>query len=77
LNRRNLLKLLSLGVVGHTLDIDKLLWVPGQKTIFLPPYKPGISMAQIISIEMERIIPKLKMLFERDDLFYRALNKDE
>jgi hypothetical protein len=23
--------------LGHTLDLDKLLWVPGEKTIFLPP----------------------------------------
>lgn len=36
MNRRQLLKLITFGVVGHTLDIDRLLWVPGQKTIFIP-----------------------------------------
>lgn len=44
MNRRELLKLLSLGVVGHTLDIDRLLWVPGEKTIFLPAPKQVIYM---------------------------------
>lgn len=36
MNRREFIKLLALGVVGQELDIDRLLWVPGQKTIFLP-----------------------------------------
>ena len=37
LNRRGFLALLGLGTAGAmTLDIDKLLWVPGKKTIFLP-----------------------------------------
>lgn len=39
LSRRNLLKLIASGVVGHTLDIDRLLWVPGEKTIFIPSLK--------------------------------------
>lgn len=36
MNRRKFLELFALGVAGHTLDIDRLLWVPGQKTIFVP-----------------------------------------
>lgn len=36
MNRRELLKFISLGVIGHTLDLDKLLWIPGEKKIFLP-----------------------------------------
>lgn len=43
LNRRNFLRLLALGVVGHELDIDRLLWVPGSKTIFIPS-KAQISL---------------------------------
>lgn len=70
MNRRQLLKLLALGVVGHTLDIDRLLWVPGQKKIFLPA--TGISYADIVAIELERITPHIRTLFERDDVFYNT-----
>lgn len=41
MNRRDFLaRLLSSAAgaaVASTLDLDKLLWVPGEKTIFLPP----------------------------------------
>lgn len=37
MNRRDMLKLFTSGVVGAmVLDPEKLLWVPGEKTIFLP-----------------------------------------
>lgn len=40
MNRRGFLKALLSGTAGavaaHTLDLDRLLWVPGEKTIFLP-----------------------------------------
>jgi hypothetical protein len=39
MDRRAFLTLLSSGALGaaaHTLDLDKLLWRPGAKTIFLP-----------------------------------------
>jgi hypothetical protein len=42
MNRRDWLKLFSTGVVGAlVLDPEKLLWVPGEKTIFLPPVLPA------------------------------------
>lgn len=69
MNRRELLKLFALGIVGHTLDIDRLLWVPGQKKIFIP--SGNISMSNIIAVELECLLPKVKFLFERDDTFYR------
>lgn len=76
-NRRGFLRLLALGVVGHELDIDRLLWVPGQRTIFLPTKAHrGLTESQIIAIELERIMPKIVTLFERDDTFYKLLNKD-
>lgn len=38
LSRRGFLQLISTGTIGAaTLDLDRLLWVPGRKTIFLPP----------------------------------------
>ena len=72
MNRRQLLKLLALGVIGHELDIDRLLWVPGAKKIFIPS---SISMSEIVALEIERITPHLRTLFERDDMFYRAISE--
>lgn len=41
MDRRSFLKWLTGTAVGvalaPTLDLDKLLWVPGEKTIFIPP----------------------------------------
>lgn len=74
MNRRALLKLLATGALGHVLDVDKLLWVPGAKTIFLPSLTK-LTESQIIAIELERILPKIKVLFERDDTFFEALSK--
>lgn len=37
MNRRAFLKTLAAAVAGATLDPEKLLWIPGQKKIFLPP----------------------------------------
>lgn len=38
MKRRSFLRaLLGSAVAAHELDIEKLLWVPGQKTIFVPP----------------------------------------
>lgn len=37
MDRRHLLRLLASGLLGSTLDVDRLLWVPGAKRIFLSP----------------------------------------
>lgn len=74
MNRRNFLRLLAAGIVGHELDIDRMLWVPGAKKILLPS-KLGLSTAQIISSEMERIIPTIHTLFEKDDMFYQTIGR--
>ena len=78
MNRRAFLRLLALGVAGHSLDVDRLLWIPGEKTIFLPPVGidgKGLSYSQIVDAEMHRILPKLASIFEQDDLFYTLLTK--
>ncbi len=36
IDRRSFLRVLLAGAAGVVLDPEKLLWVPGQKTIFLP-----------------------------------------
>lgn len=44
MNRRRFLEMLTAGAFGAlTLDVDKLLWVPNAKTIFVPPVaKPAV-----------------------------------
>ena len=78
ISRRSLLKLLASGVIGHTLDVDRLLWVPGQKTIFLPSTHI-LTESQIVAKYMEIYFDteKLRKLFERDDTFYKAIIWDK
>lgn len=73
LSRRNFLKfLVATGILSHELDLEKLFWIPGEKKIFLP--SPGISISQIVAIEMERILLHIKYLFEQDHMFYQTLD---
>jgi len=72
MNRREWLKLMLTGAAGLTLDVDKLLWIPGQKKIFIPSDK-SLSYSQIVIAEWERIMPNIDKLFDRDDTFYRAI----
>ena len=45
MNRRDMLRLFTSGAVGAmVLDPEKLLWVPGEKTIFLP--SPAVIAAE-------------------------------
>lgn len=64
-----------MGLVGHTLDIDRLLWVPGAKKIFIPSASQVrfFSSSMIVEIEMNRIASKLRLLFERDNTFYTTI----
>jgi hypothetical protein len=75
MNRRDFLKLLLSAPIAYELDIDKLLWIPGKKTIFLPPPKKILTITEIWEAELARIGPKIATLFERDDLFYKVLDK--
>ena len=36
-------------------------------------YKPALTETQILAIELQKLIPGLKTLFERDDVFYSAI----
>ena len=76
-NRRDFLRLLASGVIGTIasaeLDIDRLLWVPGEKTISIP--SGHLSEAQIVATELERISSQITSLFYRDDTFYDLLSE--
>jgi len=62
MNRRNLLKLMGLGIIGAQYNIDQLLRITGQKTIFItsPSKYPWIRelsnyKAAIIKTEINKI----------------------
>lgn len=42
MDRRRFLSLLAASAAGLALDPERLLWVPGQRTIFLPALKPSL-----------------------------------
>lgn len=63
-----------MGVIGHELDIDKLLWVPGKKTIFLPSSSP-LSYSSIVAAEWERMVPRIRTIFEMDNAFYKVFKE--
>ena len=82
MDRRSFLRLLSSGtvgaIVGAELDIEKLLWVP-KPMITIPAMRmgPAITLEQIIDAELTRLGPMLQTLFDRDDHFYKVLEKME
>lgn len=77
MNRRAFLQLLSSGAVAYTLDVDKLLWIPGQKTIFLPPEGKILSYTTILDTHLHLYHNIVKDIFKQDDLFYKAIHKGQ
>ena len=76
MNRRSFLRLLVIGAIAETIDVERLLWIPGQKTIFLPKTIHHPSYSEIVALELERMVPHIKVLFERDSIFYNLLEKE-
>lgn len=74
MNRRDLLKFLISTPIASVIDYEKLLWIPGEKTIFIPSPK-GLTATQILALELERILPGLEKLFQRDDSFYKVISQ--
>lgn len=75
MHRRDFLKFLLSTPIALTLDVDKLLWVPGEKTIFIPPARSILNESAIIEAELARIAPFVHTLFDRDDVFYKIFDK--
>lgn len=74
MDRRRLLKLLALGVVGLELDIDRLLWVPGEKKFFIPTGNLAQEFNRLIDLQVQRNLTELLQLFERDYRFFTMIN---
>lgn len=73
MNRRFFLKAVASGLISSQLtDLDRLLWIPGEKTFFLPTIHAP-SPSEIIALELERILPNIINIFEQDDLLYSSI----
>ena len=75
MNRRQLLKTLVAGLATTVIDPEKLLWVPGEKKIFILNGIRRPTEAEILALEWERVIPQIRNLFERDSYFYSQIAK--
>lgn len=69
--RRRFLQLLSAGLIGASVDVDRLLWVPGARTYLLPPELPTITtiegwtaaLLKEVGIEMRHVgMPRLELI---------------
>jgi hypothetical protein len=74
MNRRNFLRWLGGTAAGaaaaHVLDVDRLLWVPGERTIFLPtPEEMSFVIPEWVAMDMLRV---LKNQLVVADVFNRA-----
>lgn len=73
-SRRDFFKKLLASAVTYStveIDVDRLLWVPGERIIFLP--SPHLTIDEMTATAYEMILPKLPILFDRDDFFYAQL----
>jgi hypothetical protein len=78
LSRRSfLLSLIASGVAYHTLDLDRLLWIPNEKKIFIPSNTHALTLSEIVAEEWARVLPHIKYSFERDDTFYKEMLRKE
>lgn len=74
MKRRDFLRFLLASPIALQLDVEKLLWVPGEKKIFFPPVTPKLlSLSEIVDLELKRIQPGIINLFENDNAFFTML----
>jgi hypothetical protein len=71
MDRRGFLRRLLAGGAALALDPERLLWVPGEKVISIPPAPVIItpSMADIVAAQIEIVRPELEKLFHSSALW--------
>src|SRR5262245_25500931 len=75
MNRRDFLKILSASSAALVLDPEKLLWVPGEKKIFLPPDEVLMTHTTILEGALGLYHDIVKEVFRQDPLFFKAVHK--
>jgi hypothetical protein len=74
MNRRGFLKFLLSTPLAATIDFEQLLWTP-KPIITVPGPVKLASLSEIVAIELERMQPLVKNIFERDDTFYQMISR--
>lgn len=74
MDRRQFIKLIaSSAVAAYALDPDKLLWVPGEKKIFIPPAKRLIYASELLESELNSFGVAVRDLSEFHSFFYNVI----
>lgn len=78
MRRRSFLATLGVGLTGLVLDPERLLWVPGQRTFFLPaaPLCPSLSISQIVAVTYEKVLKERRVLWEDREWFDCAFRRE-
>lgn len=59
MNRRDFLRFMLGTAVAATVDVEKLLWVPGERTIFLPTEIKPIWAGSIVAEAWEKYVGEM------------------
>ena len=74
MNRRKFIKLItSSALAAYALDPDKLLWVPGEKTIFIPPERRLIYASEVLESELHSFGVAVCDLNELHSFMYQTI----
>lgn len=74
MHRRDFLKLLLASPLAAQIDYEQLLWIPGEKKIFIPSIHT-IDWNEINLILIQTYKERVREMFERDNAFYTRLIK--
>lgn len=74
IDRRKFLQILGGSTASlYALDLDKLLWVPGGKKIFLPPEQRLIYASEVAMSQWEHTVNIIRELYNKDNLLYKMI----
>lgn len=74
MHRRQFIKLItSSALAAYALDPEKLLWVPGEKKIFIPPARKLIYASELLESELAHFGIAVRDLAEFNSFFYNVV----
>lgn len=74
IDRRRFLQILgSSAVAAYALDPEKLLWIPGQKKIFIPPPRRLIYASELHASDEGVTMKLLEEIFGHDKILYEII----
>jgi hypothetical protein len=55
------------------LDPEKLLWVPGQRSYFLPSTTSAMDLSAINGVLKNIYLPRIKEMLNTESIFFRSI----